>query len=54
VGTHAVPGKPNLGSPVDLVTRVNGLYRILDLTSETGSGGLGTEFKLLPDELSGP
>jgi hypothetical protein len=29
-------------SKLDIVNSVNGMYRILDLISEQGSGGLGT------------
>jgi hypothetical protein len=44
--THVIPNKSGVEQSADLATRVNGLYRILDLTSETGSGGPGTHFEL--------
>jgi hypothetical protein len=41
-GTH----EPHLEQSVDLINGVTGLHRILDLVSETGSGGLGTHSAL--------
>jgi hypothetical protein len=35
---------PEPQTELDLVTRVKGMYRILDLISEPGSGGLGDYF----------
>lgn len=51
-----VPTRPN--EPLDLSTTIPGMYRILDLISEQGSGGLGKssplpEAKLTNDIVSG-
>jgi hypothetical protein len=52
--THAIPNKSGVEQSVDLATRVNGLYRILELTTETRIGGLGAKPKLLSDDLWWP
>jgi hypothetical protein len=45
-GIGAGAGEPHLEQSVDLINGVTGLHRILDLVSETGSGGLGTHTEL--------
>lgn len=35
---------PNVNSPSELVDLIDGLYRILDLVSEEGSGGYGASY----------
>lgn len=43
---EAAAGSGPQSDPNDLMYSIEGMYRILDLVSETGSGGLGTAYVL--------
>jgi hypothetical protein len=44
---------PATGPKIDIVKYIKGMYRILDLISEQGSGGLGTssQFSLWAEQF---
>ncbi len=51
-GQSKIPDTPPPSLPIDLAEKIKGMYRLLDLISESGSNGCGNE--LFPDALLGP
>jgi hypothetical protein len=48
-GQNKIPDPPPPTLPIDLAEKIKGMYRLLDLISESGSNGCGNE--LFPDSL---
>jgi hypothetical protein len=48
-GQNKIPDPPSLTLPRDLAEKIKGMYRLLDLISESGSNGCGNE--PFPDSL---
>jgi hypothetical protein len=48
-GQNIIPDPPRLILPMDLAEKIKGMYRLLDLISESGSNGCGNE--PFPDSL---
>ncbi len=42
-GQNKIPDPPHLALPMDLAEKIKGMYRLLDLISESGSNGCGNE-----------
>jgi len=42
-GQTKIPDPAPLALPIDLVEKIQGMYRLLDLISESGSNGCGNE-----------
>jgi hypothetical protein len=48
-GQNKILDRPHLTLPIDLAEKIKGMYRLLDLISESGSNGCGNE--PFPDSL---